>query len=173
MILASTTEERERALDKIKPMQIEDFKGLFRVMKGYPVTIRLLDPPLHEFLPHTDKEIEIVAKNMGVSVDALKQKAETLHELNPMLGHRGCRLGISYPEIYKMQVEAIITAACDLVKNENMSIEPEIMIPLVGKKEELDIIKEYSIEVIEKTMAKYGLKLNYKIGTMIELPRAE
>ncbi|MBN1113710.1 MAG: pyruvate, phosphate dikinase [Oligoflexia bacterium] len=172
MILSSSLEEREKALAKLEPMQKQDFVGIFREMKGLPVTIRLLDPPLHEFLPHTDAELEEVARNMDVPIDMLKSKSASLHEFNPMLGHRGCRLGISYPEIYKMQVRAIIEAACELVKNEKMEIVPEIMIPLVGKKEELAIIKEYSEAEIKKTMDKNGVNLKYMIGTMIELPRA-
>ena len=172
MILSSTLEEREKALKKLEPMQTEDFKGIFKEMKGYPVTIRLLDPPLHEFLPHTDKDMQEVSKAMDVPVATLAAKAKTLHEQNPMLGHRGCRLGITFPEIYKMQVRAIIEAACWLVKNEKMEIVPEIMIPLVGKKEELDIIKKYCVEVIEEVIKKNNVALKYMIGTMIELPRA-
>ena len=161
MILSSTLEEREKALAKLEPMQTKDFIGIFREMKGFPVTIRLLDPPLHEFLPHTDKDVQEVAKNMDVTVEILKAKAKKLHEMNPMLGHRGCRLGITFPEIYKMQVRAIIEAACWLVKNEKMEIVPEIMIPHVGKK-----------EVIDEVMKRNNLTLKYLIGTMIELPRA-
>lgn len=172
MILSSTVEEREKALAKLEPMQTQDFIGIFREMKGFPVTIRLLDPPLHEFLPHTDKDLQEVAKSMDVPADVLKAKAKTLHEMNPMLGHRGCRLGITFPEIYKMQVRAIIEAACALVKTEKMDIVPEIMIPLVGKKEELDIIKKYSVEEIERIIKKHGVNMKYMIGTMIELPRA-
>lgn len=172
MILSSTVEEREKALAKLEPMQTKDFIGIFREMKGFPVTIRLLDPPLHEFLPHTDKDLQEVAKSMDVPADVLKAKAKTLHEMNPMLGHRGCRLGITFPEIYKMQVRAIIEAACTLVKTEKMDIVPEIMIPLVGKKEELDIIKKYSVEEIERIIKKHGVNMKYMIGTMIELPRA-
>jgi pyruvate,orthophosphate dikinase len=172
MILSSSLEEREKALKKIEPMQTEDFKGIFREMKGFPVTIRLLDPPLHEFLPHTDKELEEVAKNMDVPVDVLNNKAKNLHEMNPMLGHRGCRLGITFPEIYKMQVRAIIEAACWLVKNEKMDIVPEIMIPLVGKRKEFDIIRDYCEPEIQAIIKKYGVNLKYLVGTMIELPRA-
>ncbi|MEI6093499.1 MAG: pyruvate, phosphate dikinase, partial [bacterium] len=172
MILSSTLEEREKALAKLEPMQTQDFIGIFREMKGFPVTIRLLDPPLHEFLPHTEKDLQEVAKSMDVPADVLKAKAKTLHEMNPMLGHRGCRLGITFPEIYKMQVRAIIEAACTLVKNEKMDIVPEIMIPLVGKKEELDIIKNYSVVEIERIIKKHGVNMKYMIGTMIELPRA-
>jgi len=172
MILSSTLEEREKALAKLEPMQTQDFIGIFREMKGHPVTIRLLDPPLHEFLPHTDAEIEVVANNMGVSSYTLKDKAKKLHEMNPMLGHRGCRLGVTFPEIYKMQARAIIEAVCWLVKNENMKIVPEIMIPLVGKKEEFDLIRDYCEEVIQAVIKKHKLNIKYLIGTMIELPRA-
>ncbi|MEI6079939.1 MAG: pyruvate, phosphate dikinase, partial [bacterium] len=172
MILASTLEEREKALAKLEPMQTQDFVGIFREMKGFPVTIRLLDPPLHEFLPHTEKDLLEVSKSLDVPVDVLKAKASKLHEMNPMLGHRGCRLGITFPEIYKMQVRAIIEAACTLVKNEKMDIVPEIMIPLVGKKEELDIIKDYSVIEIDRIIKKHGVNMKYMIGTMIELPRA-
>ncbi|MFH1223768.1 MAG: putative PEP-binding protein, partial [Pseudomonadota bacterium] len=172
MILSSTVAEREKALATREPLQTEDFVGIFREMKGYPVTIRLLDPPLHEFLPHTEKEIKEVSDSMGVSVDVLKEKAKKLHEMNPMLGHRGCRLGITFPEIYKMQVKAIMEAACKLVKNEKMEIIPEIMIPLVGKKEEFDIIKNYCEDVIQNVIKKYNMDMKYLLGTMIELPRA-
>jgi pyruvate, orthophosphate dikinase len=172
MILSSTIEEREKALAKLEPMQTQDFIGIFREMKGFPVTIRLLDPPLHEFLPHTDKDLQEVAKSMDVPAEVLKEKAKKLHEMNPMLGHRGCRLGITFPEIYKMQVRAIIEAACTLVKNEKMDIVPEIMIPLVGKKEEFDIIRDYSVVEIDRIIKKHGVNMKYLIGTMIELPRA-
>jgi len=130
MILSADLEGRKRALAKILPMQKEDFLGLFQVMKGLPVTIRLLDPPLHEFLPHTDKDIDLLAKEMSVPAQVLKAKVESLHEFNPMLGHRGCRLAVTYPEIYDMQVQAIMEAACELVKNHGFEIVPEIMIPL-------------------------------------------
>lgn len=172
MILASSVEGREKALAKLEPMQMQDFIGIFREMKGLPVTIRLLDPPLHEFLPKTEEDFNTLAKTMNLSVNVIKDKSNSLHEMNPMLGHRGCRLGISYPEIYKMQVRAIIKAACKLVKEEGMDIVPEIMVPLVGKKEELDIIKDYSIKEIEAVIKEYGVNLKYLIGTMIELPRA-
>jgi pyruvate,orthophosphate dikinase len=172
MILAEDLEGRKRALSKILPMQKGDFLGIFREMKGLPVTIRLLDPPLHEFLPHTDKEIEDLAAVMKVSVQALNHKVESLHEFNPMLGHRGCRLGITYPEIYEMQVEAIMEAACELIKNEGYEIVPEIMIPLVGHVKELAILRAISVRMAEEVISRYGVKVDYLIGTMIELPRA-
>jgi pyruvate,orthophosphate dikinase len=141
-------------------------------MKGLPVTIRLLDPPLHEFLPQEEKDIVELCKTMKVPVSALKHKIETLHEFNPMLGHRGCRLGITYPEIYNMQVKAIMEAACELVKNEGFSIVPEIMIPLIATVKELSVLKENAVAICDETIARYGVKLEYLIGTMIELPRA-
>jgi len=177
MILAENLEGRERALAKILPMQKEDFKGIYREMKGLPVTIRLLDPPLHEFIPHTDQEIGELSNKIGVSFDKLKRKAEQLHEFNPMLGHRGCRLGVSYPEIYKMQVRAIMEAACELIRDEGLKIVPEIMIPLVGHWKELRFTKQYCEEEIQKILEQYGtngkkMKVEYLLGTMIELPRA-
>ncbi|MSM41024.1 MAG: pyruvate, phosphate dikinase [Geobacter sp.] len=172
MILAEDLEGREKALAKILPMQKSDFIGIFREMKGLPVTIRLLDPPLHEFLPQEEKDIEALAKTLGVTNQQLKHKVEFLHEFNPMLGHRGCRLGLTYPEIYDMQVQAIMEAACELVKNEGYTIVPEIMIPLVAAVEELKRLRANAIAVCEDVLAKYGVKVEYLIGTMIELPRA-
>jgi len=172
MILSADVEGRKRALAKILPMQKGDFLGLFRVMKGLPVTIRLLDPPLHEFLPHTDKELEELAKEMSVPVQTLKAKVESLHEFNPMLGHRGCRLAITFPEIYDMQVQAIMEAACELIKNEGYDIVPEIMIPLVGEVKELAILRANAIRVADEVIARYAVEVTYLIGTMIELPRA-
>jgi pyruvate,orthophosphate dikinase len=172
MILAEELEGREKALAKILPMQKGDFLGIFREMKGLPVTIRLLDPPLHEFLPQEEKDIEALARTMGVSTQSLKNKVESLHEFNPMLGHRGCRLGLTYPEIYDMQVKAIMEAACELVKNEGFTIVPEIMIPLVAVVEELKRLRENAVGICEEVIARYGVKIDYLIGTMIELPRA-
>jgi len=172
MILADSKEGRERALAKILPMQKGDFLGIFREMKGLPVTIRLLDPPLHEFLPHTDNEIQALSAKIGVPVERLKRKVESLHEFNPMLGHRGCRLGVSYPEIYIVQVRAIMEAACELSKNEGFTIVPEIMIPLVGDFRELKLIREYTDIECKEVMSRYGIKIDYSVGTMIELPRA-
>ncbi len=172
MILADTKDGREKALAKILPMQKSDFLGIFREMKGLPVTIRLLDPPLHEFLPHTDKEIDALSAKIHVPAEKLKRKVESLHEFNPMLGHRGCRLGISYPEIYIVQVRAIMEAACELAKNENQQITPEIMIPLVGDWKELKFVRDYTEKECKAVIARYGVQLKYLIGTMIELPRA-
>ncbi len=172
MILAADLDGRKAALAKILPMQKGDFLGLFREMKGLPVTIRLLDPPLHEFLPHTDAEIAELAQVMNVTAATLKNKVEFLHEFNPMLGHRGCRLGITFPEIYDMQVQAIMEAACELVKEEGYQIVPEIMIPLVAEVKELAILKANAIRVADEVIGKYGVAVEYLIGTMIELPRA-
>jgi pyruvate,orthophosphate dikinase len=180
MILADTLDARNRALEKILPMQRSDFKGIFREMKGLPVTIRLLDPPLHEFIPHTDVELHALAKKIDVSFERLKRKQETLHEFNPMLGHRGCRLGISYPEIYLTQIRAILEAACELVletkaekkATDRFSISPEIMVPLVGDWRELKFIRDYCIEEAELIFKEKGIRIDYTIGTMIELPRA-
>ncbi|MDD2501726.1 MAG: pyruvate, phosphate dikinase [Geobacter sp.] len=172
MILAADVEGRERALAKILPMQKGDFIGLFREMKGLPVTIRLLDPPLHEFLPQEEKDINELAITMKVPAQTLKAKVEFLHEFNPMLGHRGCRLGITYPEIYDMQVRAIMEAACELVKNEGFSIVPEIMIPLIATVKELAVLKANAVKICDEVIEQYGVKVEYLIGTMIELPRA-
>ena len=178
MILADTADARLRALEKILPMQRTDFLALFREMKGLPVTIRLLDPPLHEFIPQTDADLRELAEKIEVPYERLKRKAELLHEVNPMLGHRGCRLGVSYPEIYRTQVRAILEAACELTLNEGYSIVPEIMIPLVGDYRELKYVREYCEEEAAAVLAGYAKrtgstpKLRYLIGTMIELPRA-
>ncbi len=172
MILAENLEGREAALDKILPMQKGDFIGLFREMKGLPVTIRLLDPPLHEFLPQTDDDISELANAVGVRFSEVKEHVASLHEFNPMLGHRGCRLGISYPEVYDMQVRAIMEAACELVKNEGFTIIPEIMIPLISHVNELQILRANAVRVADEVCASYGIKVDYLIGTMIELPRA-
>ena len=171
MILADDTEGRKAALAKLLPMQKGDFKGIFKVMKGLPVTIRLLDPPLHEFLPHTDEELKTLAHQMEVPVDKLKARNKVLHEFNPMLGHRGCRLGITYPEIYAMQAQAIMEAACELAK-QKIKIIPEIMIPLVAHVNELKIMRELVIKTADEVQKKYKIKVNYTVGTMIELPRA-
>lgn len=172
MILSDELEGREQALAKILPMQKGDFLGIFREMKDLPVTIRLLDPPLHEFLPQETRDLEELSKTMKVPVSALRHKVDMLHEFNPMLGHRGCRLGITYPEIYDMQVRAIMEAACELVKNEGFTIVPEIMIPLIATAKELSVLKKNAVTVCEEVIAKYGVKVEYLIGTMIELPRA-
>ena len=172
MILSADIEGRRKALAKILPMQKGDFLGLFREMKGLPVTIRLLDPPLHEFLPQEAKDIETLAATMGVSAQTLRHKVEFLHEFNPMLGHRGCRLGGTFPEIYDMQVQAIMEAACELVRDEGFQIVPEIMIPLVSVTKELGLMRANAVAVCEDVIARYGVKVEYLIGTMIELPRA-
>jgi len=171
MILAEDEKGRRKALSKLAPMQKGDFKGIFAEMDGFPVTIRLLDPPLHEFLPHTEEEMADVAKAMKKPVAEIKAKNEQLHEANPMLGHRGCRLGITFPEIYEMQVRAIMEAACEC-KKEGIEVEPEIMIPLVGAAKELEVLKDMTINVCEEVLKTYKLKLKYMVGTMIELPRA-
>ncbi len=171
MIVSETLEQRKAALAKIFPMQKNDFKELFQIMKGFPVKIRLLDPPLHEFLPKTKEEIEAIAAEMEISAEKLTEKVEYLHEFNPMMGHRGCRLGVTFPEIFEMQVEAIAEAACELIKS-GESIVPEIMIPLVGEFNELKWLKDRLVPVIEATIKKHGVKMIYEIGTMIEIPRA-
>jgi len=172
MIVADTLEQREVALKKIFPMQKNDFKQLFEIMKGLPVKIRLLDPPLHEFLPKENKDVEALAKEMGITPEKLQEKIDSLHEFNPMMGHRGCRLGITFPEISVMQVKAIMTAACEVSKESGESVKPEIMIPLVGDVEELKWLKVRLVPAIEATMKEMGVKLEYEIGTMIEIPRA-
>ncbi len=171
MILSDDEEGRRKALKKILPMQKKDFKGIFKAMEGLPVTIRLLDPPLHEFLPHTDKELKELAKEMGVPFKKLKERNESLKEFNPMLGHRGCRLGITYPEIYEMQVRAIMEAACEL-KKKKVDVKPEIMIPLVGHVREIETMAELVRNTAEEVMKKKKVKVDYMVGTMIELPRA-
>ncbi len=171
MILAENEEERIKALKKLEPLQKGDFKGIFKVMAGLPVTIRLLDPPLHEFLPKGEKEMKKVAKDLKISMKDLAKKVLSLHEVNPMLGHRGCRLAVTYPEIYKMQAQAIFEAACELAK-EGLRVVPEVMIPLVGILGELTFTKQDIIQVAEQVMKKYKVKLDYLVGTMIEIPRA-
>lgn len=171
MILADDVEGRKKALAKILPMQRKDFKELFEAMEGFPVTIRYLDPPLHEFLPHEDKQITELAKEMGVTASKLRAKISQLHEFNPMLGHRGCRLAITYPEICEMQTQAIIEAACELGKKGKV-IKPEIMIPLVATLKEFEFLKAVCVETADRIMKKAGQKIEYTVGTMIELPRA-
>jgi len=172
MILAEDEEGRKKALEKLLPIQKEDFRGIFRVMKSLPVTIRLLDPPLHEFLPHTEKEIQELSGKMGIDPKKLKEKVESLKEFNPMLGHRGCRLGVTYPEIYAMQARAVMEAVCELKKEENIDSVPEIEIPLVGHKNELKMLRDVVQGVAEKVIDEMGVRVEYKIGTMIELVRA-
>ena len=161
----------DEALNNLFPMQMEDFIGIFKAMDGYPVTVRLLDPPLHEFIPHEDSQLEELSNDMGVPFDKLRAIRDSLHEVNPMLGHRGCRLGITYPEIYDMQARAIIEAAVKVSKD-GVKVHPEIMIPLVGTLKELKIIKDRIIKIAEEVFEKEGVKVSYKVGTMIEVPRA-
>jgi pyruvate,orthophosphate dikinase len=172
MIVSKTKEQREAALEELLPLQKEDFKGLFRTMKGLPVTIRLIDPPLHEFLPNDEEQMKEVAEQIGISVEELKGIVEQLHELNPMLGHRGCRLTITYPEIAVMQTKAIIGAAIELKKEEGIEVIPEIMIPLVGHINELKYVKKVVTETADALIKESGLDISYKVGTMIEIPRA-
>ena len=171
MITATTVEAREEALEKILPYQRDDFEGLFRAMDGYTVTIRFLDPPLHEFLPHTDEEIKPLAESLGMTFEALKNRVESLKEFNPMMGHRGCRLAITYPEIAKMQTRAVIEAAIN-VQNEGKTVIPEIMIPLVGTVKELKYVKNIVVETAKEIIKEKGADLKYEVGTMIEIPRA-
>ena len=171
MIVSKTKEQREKALEKILPMQRGDFEGLFREMKGLPVTIRLLDPPLHEFLPHTDDEIESLAKEMKMTFDELKNVVTNLHEFNPMMGHRGCRLDVTYPEIGVMQTKAIIGAAIN-VKKEGIDVKPEIMIPLIGDYKELVYVKSIVTKTADEMIEQEKIDLKYMVGTMIEIPRA-
>jgi pyruvate,orthophosphate dikinase len=172
MILADDTAGRVTALAKILPMQRADFVELFTIMEGLPVTIRLLDPPLHEFLPHTEEDVEAVAAATGLDAKKLMMRAQDLHETNPMLGHRGCRLGVSYPEIYEMQVRAIIEAALEIEASGKAAPVPEIMHPLVAKGEEMKFLRELTDRTAKAVMAERGRTIAYQVGTMIELPRA-
>jgi pyruvate,orthophosphate dikinase len=171
MIIAETREERERALAKILPMQKEDFKGIFRVMDGLPVIIRTLDPPLHEFLPKEEFAIKELAREMNVEFRVIEEKVRTLSEVNPMLGHRGCRLGVTYPEITAMQARAIFEAACEVAK-EGIKVIPEVMIPVVSSAEEFKNQRDVVEKVTKEVMKEQGIKIKYMVGTMIELPRA-
>ena len=172
MILSDTVEERKGALNELLPFQKEDFIGIYEAMEERPVTIRLLDPPLHEFMPNTDAEFEVVAKDMGKPIEELKAKAKALHELNPMMGHRGCRLAVSYPEIAEMQAKAIIEAAIHVKKTKGFNVVPEIMIPLVGEIKELRYVKELVDKTAKESIEAAGIELEYHVGTMIEIPRA-
>ncbi|HEX2120096.1 MAG TPA: pyruvate, phosphate dikinase, partial [Thermoanaerobaculia bacterium] len=171
MILARNEAGRRRALDELLPFQKDDFEGIFRELAGLPVTVRLLDPPLHEFLPQSEGQISAMARDMGWGFVELRAKVNQLHETNPMLGHRGCRLGITYPEIYEMQVRAIFQAACD-VKKDGLDVHPEVMIPLVGTVKELQLATDMTHRVAKETMAERGVTIDYLVGTMIEIPRA-
>ena len=172
MIISKNEEQRREALAKILPMQKADFIGIYEALEGKPVTVRLLDPPLHEFLPSADEDIEALAKEMNVSFDDLKATVAELHEFNPMMGHRGCRLAVSYPEIAEMQARAIIEAAIEVKNNKGYDIVPEIMIPLVGEIKELKFVKDVIVKTVNKVMEEKGVILKYKVGTMIEIPRA-
>ena len=171
MIVADDAAARQAALDRLLPLQRQDFEGIFHAMDGFPVTVRLLDPPLHEFVPKTEADVVALANTSGVPLDRLKAKIEALHEMNPMLGHRGCRLGITYPEIYDMQVRAIMEAACAVAAG-GAGVLPEIMIPLVGTLEELSRLRDRAEKVAADVLADAGAKVEYQIGTMIEIPRA-
>jgi len=171
MIVSKTVEQREKALAKILPMQRGDFEGLYREMKGYPVTIRFLDPPLHEFVPHEDEDIKALASEMGMTFEDLKNIVEGLHEFNPMMGHRGCRLAVTYPEIAAMQTRAVIEAAIN-VNKEGLNVTPEIMIPLVGEIKELKYVKDVVCKTADEVIKEAGVELKYHVGTMIEIPRA-
>jgi pyruvate,orthophosphate dikinase len=172
MIVADDVEGRKAALAKILPMQRDDFLQIFEIMNGLPVTVRLLDPPLHEFLPQSDKEIEEVAAAVGTSSEKLRRRLSELHEFNPMLGHRGCRLGVTYPEIYEMQARAIFEAAMEAGEKTGKAVTPEVMVPLVGMKEELDFLKTRIVAVADAVAQEKDKPLSYQVGTMIELPRA-
>lgn len=172
MILSTTKEAREIALNQLIPYQKKDFKDLYEVMEGKPVTIRFLDPPLHEFLPNTLEEIQALAKDMGVTVEEINMRRAALHEFNPMMGHRGCRLAVTYPEIAKMQTRAVMEAAIEVKQEKGYDIVPEIMIPLVGEKKELAFVKDVVVKTAEKVKAYYESDIQYKVGTMIEIPRA-
>ncbi len=172
MILADSVEERKEALAGLLPYQKEDFKGIYKVMGERPVTIRLLDPPLHEFLPKTDEDIKQVSEQFNIPYEQIVNKTLELHEFNPMLGHRGCRLAVTYPEIAEMQTEAIISAAIEVSKEDGLDIVPEIMVPLVGHVNELKFVKKTIIEVADRLIAEAGINMKYMVGTMIEIPRA-
>ena len=172
MILSKTVEEREKALEELIPFQKGDFKGIYEVMEGRPVPIRFLDPPLHEFVPTEEKDIQELAKDMGLSAAEVRATCEELHEFNPMMGHRGCRLSVTYPEIARMQTRAVIEAAIEVKQEKGFDIVPEIMVPLVGDKKELKFVKDVIVETAEQVKAEKGSDLRYIVGTMIEIPRA-
>ncbi|MGG7057081.1 pyruvate, phosphate dikinase [Clostridium tertium] len=172
MIVAKSEEQRRKALDKLLPMQREDFVGIYEALEGMPATIRFLDPPLHEFLPHNDEDIHALANDLDITFEELKATVNELHEFNPMMGHRGCRLAVSYPEIAEMQTRAVIEAAIEVKNSKGYDIVPEIMIPLIGEIKELKYVKDVVVKTAEAVMEEKGVKLDYKIGTMIEIPRA-
>jgi pyruvate,orthophosphate dikinase len=171
MIVSETVEQREAALEQLLPVQKDDFKGLFESMDGYAVTIRFLDPPLHEFLPNDEEQMKELAPQLGITVDHLKEVVESLHEFNPMMGHRGCRLSITYPEIAVMQTKVIIMAAIEVAKA-GKKVRPEIMVPIVGFVEEFEFVKKIVVETADALIKESGIELEYKVGTMIEVPRA-
>ncbi|GMQ62706.1 pyruvate, phosphate dikinase [Vallitalea maricola] len=172
MIVAKEVEERKAALSELLPIQKGDFKGMYEALKGMPMTVRLLDPPLHEFLPHDEEDIVALAKDMGITFEELKATVDSLHEFNPMLGHRGCRLAVTYPEIAEMQATAIVEAAIEVKKEQGYDIVPEIMIPLVGEIKELAYVKDVVVKAVDAVIAEAGVEMEYKVGTMIEIPRA-
>ena len=173
MICADTVEAREKALDKILPFQQSDFKALYEALEGNPVTIRFLDPPLHEFVPHEEAEQIKLANDLGKSLDEVKAIVESLKEFNPMMGHRGCRLAVTYPEIAKMQTKAVIRAAIEVQKaHADWTVKPEIMIPLTCEVKELKFVKKVVVETADAEIAAAGVNLEYEVGTMIEIPRA-
>jgi len=172
MIVSKDVESRVRALNKLLPMQRSDFKGIYKAMGGRPVTIRFLDPPLHEFLPTEEADIRALASEMNLTYEGLLQTVESLHEFNPMLGHRGCRLAVTYPEIAEMQTRAVIEAAIEVRQETGIEVVPEIMIPLVGEVKELEFVKNTVDETAKKVMAERGVEIPYLVGTMIEVPRA-
>jgi pyruvate,orthophosphate dikinase len=172
MIVAKEVEERKAALAELLPIQKGDFKGMYEALKGMPMTVRLLDPPLHEFLPHEEADIKDLAKDMGITFEELKETVDSLHEFNPMLGHRGCRLAVTYPEIAEMQAKAIVEAAIEVKQEKGYDIVPEIMIPLVGEVKELAYVKSVVVKAADAAIAEAGIEMKYSVGTMIEIPRA-
>ncbi len=172
MILSDTVEQREEALKAIGEFQKADFKAMFETLEGKPMNVRYLDPPLHEFVPTEEEDIKALADDMGLTVDEVKAKCDALHEFNPMMGHRGCRLAVTYPEIAKMQTRAVMEAAIEVKNEKGYDIVPEIMIPLVGEKKELKYVKDVVVEVAEQVKKEKNSDIEYHIGTMIEIPRA-
>ena len=172
MIIAKNEEDRRKALAKILPMQRADFTEIYEALKGMPATIRLLDPPLHEFLPHTEEDILALSKELDIDVEEIKNAVDEKHEFNPMMGHRGCRLAVTYPEIAEMQTRAIIEAAIAVNVERGYNVVPEIMIPLIGEVKELKFVKDVVVKTAEEVMKEKGTKIEYTVGTMIEIPRA-
>ena len=172
MILSDTVEEREAALNELIPYQKNDFKAMYKALKGRPMTVRYIDPPLHEFVPTDPEDIANLARDMGLTAEEVQARCDELHEFNPMMGHRGCRLAVTYPEIAKMQTRALIEAAIEVKEEEGYDIVPEIMIPLVGDKKELAFVRNIVVETAEQVKKEKNNYINYHIGTMIEIPRA-